>query len=129
MLELEENYYDAYEHHDYVALKKLWAAKLYLIITDYTSCLRAERAKSQATREKEMRATGSSIEARKAKRWIYSDDEHVGSFVWICHVLGFNPDGVRYGIQRNWRTIGANKNAQARLRRETTEDESEDDLS
>lgn len=40
-------------------------------------------------------ACGGSLRRREAKRWIESNAERVGGFVWICGLFDLEPDVVR----------------------------------
>lgn len=32
---------------------------------------------------------------RREVRWLASNDDHVGSFIWVCGVLGYDPQYIR----------------------------------
>ena len=38
---------------------------------------------------------------RHAWAWFRHDGEEVGSFRWQCYLLGFDPDVIRAGVERN----------------------------
>jgi hypothetical protein len=121
MLQLEDNYYDEQTGADVRAVRRLWAAKLMIHLNDYAYYLRANGGKKPAVMNENYHIGAS------AKRWFYDDSTKIGSFIWICDVLGFAPDRVLNGLHKNWRTIGANKSGKHRF--VGTEDESEDVLS
>jgi hypothetical protein len=121
MLEVEDNYYDGQASADNKAIRRLWAAKLMTHMNDYAYYLRANGGKKAAVQN------ANYYIGESAKRWFYDDSTKVGSFIWICDVLGFAPDRVLSGLHKNWRNIGANKSGKSRF--VGTEDESEDFLS
>ena len=36
--------------------------------------------------------------ARDASDWFYSSEQNVGSFIWVCHLLGVEPTAIRRGL-------------------------------
>ena len=45
--------------------------------------------------------------ARDASDWVHSSEQHVGSFIWVCHLLGVEPTAIRRG--RNFGSWPAKK--------------------
>jgi hypothetical protein len=66
---------------------KLWAAVLAQAVTDF---LRPNGVKYDRTAR---RRSDRLIE--EAREWISSESRQVGSFIWTCELLGFEPSAVR----------------------------------
>lgn len=96
--------------------RRLWASKMLLMVTDYTTHLRAVHSKKNSTAK--MYASKHGLAAAK---WIFSDDTDIGSFVWTCGVLGLDPQRVRTSVERNWRKIkGGSRDVRAVRKSEET---------
>ena len=39
--------------------------------------------------------TGSELKRRRAREWVESNEQHVGSFLFVCQVLGISPSWTR----------------------------------
>lgn len=70
----------AISHNDR-AIQALWAAVLRLAVED------AKRPEGRYQKENSVRNT--------ARRWIADSIDRVGSFVWICDLIGISPQRVR----------------------------------
>ena len=64
------------------AYKRLWAAVLEQAIKDVQGDERARRGKVR------------SIFSEGAWAWFRSESQEVGSFLWTCNMLGFEPDFI-----------------------------------
>ena len=64
------------------AYKRLWAAVLEQAIKDVQGDARARRGKVR------------SIFSEGAWAWFRSESQEVGSFLWTCNMLGFEPDFI-----------------------------------
>ncbi|UCF82980.1 MAG: hypothetical protein JSV50_17610 [Desulfobacteraceae bacterium] len=64
------------------AYKRLWAAVLEQAIKDVQGDERAHRGKVR------------SIFSEGAWAWFRSESQEVGSFLWTCNMLGFEPDFI-----------------------------------
>lgn len=38
-----------------------------------------------------------------ARYWLDSNDHHVGSFVWLCHIFGYDPDYIRSFVKGHYK--------------------------
>jgi hypothetical protein len=75
------------EHPDIKPYIDLWAAVFKLGIIDATYDWASERAHKPAV------------------TWVFSDDRHVGSFLWICDVFSLCPSHVRDSLLMKRREI------------------------
>ena len=86
--------------HEYRAYKTLWAAVLWQAVSDVVRLATAKRPHAQEI-------------AQQTRAWI--DDpanDNVGSFIWVCSVLDFDPKRVRpriYAMVDNARKAGLGK--------------------
>jgi hypothetical protein len=73
---------------DVVPCLKLWAAKLSVHLTDLTSARNVP-----------------ALHRVQAEHWIFhSTDVGVGSFHWVCSILGVEEEVIRRGIHPKWWT-------------------------
>jgi hypothetical protein len=70
----------------------LWLAVLRQAIDDATTTVRGTTSEAEAV-----------IEKRKAKKWLASEADRVGSATWICDVLDIPVDYVRKEFRRRKR--------------------------
>ena len=65
---------------------RLWAEVMRCGVTDFCTA----------------RARGSSAN-HPATKWLWSDEVHTGSFVWLCHLFDLDPASARSQVLKKWR--------------------------
>ena len=78
---------------EYVALRGLWASVLMCACDDFegVSCLSGHKAVAGKQLRMALRD--------EARSWMESKDVHVGSFLWICGLLGLDAQVVRQRME------------------------------
>ena len=110
---LDDDYYDERESlpEEVANLRRLWAASMLGAIRDYTAYIAHKGAARKAYKNDETarvaqsKALAVEYDGELAKRWIYRDTSGPGTFIWVCEVLGLDPERVRVMIERNWRQV------------------------
>jgi hypothetical protein len=84
-------YIAAYRSSEWLAENALWLA----VLEDAYHCLRPRRILGRAPRRGSRRAREGANERYEAEAWIRSDADHVGSFCFVCDVLGLESEWIR----------------------------------
>jgi hypothetical protein len=80
MVQVETDLESTQTYTDATPYLRLWAAVMTLRVKDYKS-------REPSNRD-------------KARAWVSSSSELVGSFVWACHILGYDPRRVRAKLEK-----------------------------
>jgi len=84
-------YLSAHRSHQWLPENALWLA----VLEDAYHCVRPRRILGREPKSGSRRAREGASEREEAAAWILSNADHVGSFSFVCDVLGLDPDWTR----------------------------------
>lgn len=84
-------YLSAYRSSEWRPENELWLA----VLEDAYHCVRPRRILGREPKQGSRRAREGANERNEAEAWILSDAIHVGSFRFVCDVLGLEFDWTR----------------------------------
>lgn len=81
-------------HRDDMPCRRLWAAVFRVGLQDAAA---GQRALNRLRVSKPTATINdvSNHDQRQALRWIHSDEDEVGSFVWLCELFAYQPQAAR----------------------------------
>lgn len=84
-------YLSAYRSNEWLPEKELWLA----VLEDACNCVHPRRVLGREPKRGSRRAREGANERTEAQAWILSDADYVGSFRYVCDVLGLETDWTR----------------------------------
>lgn len=88
-----------------IAIRKMFAAKLFIHASDYALGIYAESLPRKKEREI-VRYNELKRNENRAKKWFFDDnDNSPASFKWVCDLLDIDYKKTRSKIQSNWRIM------------------------
>jgi hypothetical protein len=110
-------------NHETASDLKLWCMVFYQAVADYEEALQFDRSGGV------IRAARITEDRKAIREWFASDEEHVGSFNWLCDLFGYDANRVRGLVENKGKATHLNVPRGKRVREETTAgvEEGEDD--